>query len=143
MRVVLDSSALVAVLLREPDAALFNAALLTAAETALSTVNMLEARTVLHARKGAEAVAEFDGLITRLGTEIVAFDQAQSDTAYAAYRRFGKGFNSKARLNLGDCAAYALSKTTLAPLLFKGADFHHTDVTPALPLLVPDAGDRM
>lgn len=142
MRVVIDSSAFVAVLLREPDAPLFLSAMMAASGALLSAVNLLESRTVLQGRKGPVAVADFEALIRELNVEIIAFGQRYADDAFAAYCRYGKGFHSGARLNIGDCAAYVLSKSTGAPLLFKGNDFQHTDVTPALPLLVPDAGER-
>lgn len=142
MRIVIDSSAFISILLKESDSALFLSALMAATGTLVSSVNLFETRTVLQARKGPVAVAEFEALIRELGAEIVGFGSRSADDAFSAYRRFGKGFHSKARLNLGDCAAYALSKATGVPLLFKGDDFHHTDVTPALPLLVPEAGGR-
>jgi len=137
MRAVLDSSAFVSVLMKEPDGPLFLSAMMAASGTLMSTLNLFETRTVLQSRKGPVAVAEFDTLVRELGVEVVGFSHRLCDDAFAAYCLFGKGFHSRARLNLADCAAYALSRATGAPLLFKGADFHHTDVTPALPLLVP------
>ena len=143
MRVVLDSSAILAVGLNEPDADIYEQALEGLVRPVISALTLFEMRTVLAFRKGPAVLATMEKALARARTEIVAFDEARSDGAFAAYRRFGKGTGHPARLNLVDCAGYALAAETGLPLLFKGADFHHTDVTPALPLLVPDAGDRM
>jgi ribonuclease VapC len=75
---------------------------------------------------------ELDQLLAETLSSVVAFDDAQVRLAREAYARYGKGSGSPARLNLGDCFSYALAKTTGQPLLFKGDDFTHTDVTPAL-----------
>jgi ribonuclease VapC len=84
--------------------------------------------TVLRVRHGRVAVERLWQLFADNEIEIFPFDEAQVRAAAAAFDRYGKGIHSKARLNLSDCAAYALAKTMNAPLLFKGDDFAETDV---------------
>lgn len=79
----------------------------------------------------ADPEAEVDALLRSVGARIIAFDAAQSSLAFAAYARFGKGSGSAARLNLADCAAYALARQTSAPLLYTGGDFAQTDIAAA------------
>src|SRR5690349_9774371 len=79
-------------------------------------------------RRGWESASELPVFLEQLGIEIVPFDELQISAALEAYSRYGKGVHSKARLNLGDCVAYALAKSMKVPLLFKGADFTETDV---------------
>ncbi len=138
MRIVLDTSALVAFLFREPDANHYLEAMRRSAGMVLSALTLFEARTVLQARNPA-AVQELDQLMNVLGIGVSPFDEQQAETAFNAYGRFGKGQGHPAQLNLCDCAAYALARTLNAPLLFKGQDFIHTDIIAALPLLVPEA----
>ena len=78
------------------------------------------------------ALREFEVFLENLDVRILAFDTNQATIAFDAYRRFGKGSGHPAQLNLGDCAAYALARSLNLPLLFKGNDFIHTDVQPAL-----------
>lgn len=139
MRIVLDTSAVAAFLFRETDAALYLDAMRRSAGMVISAMTLFELRTVLMGRNPA-AVRELDELMAVLGIGVVPFDEQQSEEAFAGYNRFGKGRGSKASLNLGDCASYALARTLNAPLLFKGQDFIHTDIIAALPLLVPEAG---
>jgi ribonuclease VapC len=96
-----------------------------------SAVTVYETGIVLGRRRGWEIVAELNALVDLLGIEIVPFSAAQIMAALDAYSRYGKGIDPKARLNLGDCAAYALAKSMNAPLLFKGEDFAATDVQAA------------
>ena len=124
---VMDTSAVLAVLLGEPEAETFATAIVNDARRLLSTVSALEASIVIAARNGPDGRRELDLLLHRIGTVIVPFDQAQFEIARDAWRRFGKG-NHPAGLNLGDCCSYALSKTSNEPLLFKGNDFSQTDV---------------
>lgn len=125
---IVDSSAWVALVRNEPDAHRLRVALAEADLVRVSAATVLETSIVvtpkLHAR--------LDEAMLLAGAEVVAFDGEQAIVAREAYAQYGKGSGSKARLNFGDCMAYALSKVTGEPLLFKGDDFRHTDVTPAL-----------
>lgn len=98
----------------------------------LSSVTVYETGIVMLRRRGGAALADVNELIDAFGFEIVAFDRVLVAAALAAYARFGRGIDPKARLNLGDCASYALAMTLGAPLLFKGEDFSHTDIVPAV-----------
>ena len=126
--IVLDSSALIAILRREPEADPFLRAIVATDFCLLASVNLLETSMVLSGRTGdASAWIELDELIASAAIEIVAQDEALVATARTAFLRYGKG-RHPAGLNLGDCAAYALAKTRRLPLLFKGDDFGKTDV---------------
>jgi ribonuclease VapC len=129
--IVVDSSALVAILEEEPEAEHFLSILQEAGRRVASAVTVYETGIVLGRRRGWEIVAELNALVDLLGIEIVPFSAAQIMAALDAYSRYGKGVDPKARLNLGDCAAYALAKSMNAPLLFKGEDFAATDVQAA------------
>jgi ribonuclease VapC len=127
---VIDASALIAILAGEPDAEIYNRALVRDAARVICPVNWLEVAMVLNSRD-AEARAELDAYVARAAIEIVPVDAEQMRLAEHAWKSFGKG-RHRARLNLGDCFAYALAKSSGEPLLFKGDDFRHTDVTPVL-----------
>lgn len=129
---ILDASAIVAILRSEAGAQRLVDAMLAAPAVALSSVTMLEARMVMLGRSGPAAIAELDALLRDIEAEEVPFDARQSHLAFEAFRRYGKGSGHPARLNLGDCAAYALATSRDAPLLFKGDDFRATDVKDAL-----------
>jgi len=129
---VVDTSALVGFLLDEPEADPIRDALAAADRRFISALTLFECRTVLWTRFGAEMLQGLHDLIDGWQPEIQAFDAEQAGLAFAAYRRFGKGLGHKAQLNLCDCAAYALARSLDLPLLFKGSDFSHTDVRPAL-----------
>jgi ribonuclease VapC len=131
--IVVDSSALIAVLEKETDAAIYAKAMKDADRLLISALNVHETGVVMHARHGAVASNRMWGFI-RVDNdfEIMAFDEAQAREALSAFERYGKGIDPKARLNLCDCAAYALAKTMNAPLLFKGNDFTETDIKSAL-----------
>ncbi|MBI4876718.1 MAG: type II toxin-antitoxin system VapC family toxin [Acidobacteria bacterium] len=124
---VIDSSAVLAILLGEPERESFFRAIHADPVRLICAVNALESSTVIENRKGPSGGRELDLFIHRAGIEIVALTEAHFETARRAWRRFGKG-NHPAALNIGDCCAYALSKTSGEPLLFKGADFVRTDV---------------
>jgi ribonuclease VapC len=94
----------------------------------MSAVNAHETATVLRLRHGAAAVARFWQFLADSEIEIVPFDEVQVRAAAVAFDHYGKGVNPRAKLNLSDCAAYALAKTMNAPLLFKGDDFTQTDL---------------
>lgn len=99
----------------------------------MSTANFLEAAIVLDSRRDPTQNRRFDALLLEAKVELVALDETQARIAREAYRDFGKGSGHPARLNFGDCFAYALAKTTGESLLYKGTDFSQTDVTSALP----------
>lgn len=126
--IVVDSSALIAILEEEPESDRFLDAIRHAPRRLISAVSVYETGVVIGARRGWESVRELTALLEELGIEIVAFGEPQVSAALAAYSRYGKGIHPKARLNLGDCAAYALAISMRAPLLFKGRDFSETDV---------------
>ena len=94
----------------------------------MSTVNVYETAIILRRNNGESAIDLTWQFLRQYGIEIVPFDEVQAKAAAAAYDRYGKGIDSKAKLNLADCAAYALAKSLDAPLLFKGQDFAATDV---------------
>ncbi len=124
---VIDSSAIVAVLLSEKNAAQIAQAIEAASQRLLSAANLLEASIVIESRKGEAGGRELDLLLYRAAIEIVAVDQDQAETARIAWRRFGRG-RHPAGLNYGDCFAYALAKSRGLPLLFQGDDFSQTDI---------------
>jgi len=130
--VVLDTSAVLCVLLHEPEAPQIAASIAAAPSCAMSAVTWFESLVVLTARKGLQSRAAFDTLIAVSRTEIVPVDAVQSGVAYGAWLQYGKG-RDPAGLNLGDCFSYALAKQRAEPLLFKGEDFRRTDIAAALP----------
>ena len=128
---VVDSSAVPAILLTEPERDTFSDALADAGGRLMSSVNALKAAAVVSSRKGSFGTMELDLLLHRAGFEVVPFTADHLRLARDAYERYGKG-RHPARLNLGDCCAYALARHTGEALLFKGDDFTHTDVVRAL-----------
>ena len=130
--VVLDTSAVAAVIFGELDAEAFAATLTRhGGELSISAVTRVELEIVLEARQGSEAVSDAEAMFDRLGVITEPVDAAQAGAAFAAWRRFGKG-RHPAGLNLGDCFSYALARAAGAPLLFKGNDFAQTDIASAL-----------
>lgn len=126
--IVIDSSALIAILRREPEADGFLQIIAEAVSCLLSSVSLLETSMVLAGRTGdATSWTELDALIARARIEVVAQDAELTEAARAAFLRYGRG-RHPAALNLGDCASYALAKHHDVPLLFKGADFPRTDL---------------
>ena len=130
---VIDSSALISVLLGEVDANRFIMAINTGAPLLIAAPTWVEAAMVITARKGTEGFQEFEQLIAASGIEIIEFDQALAREAYLAWQRFGKG-RHPASLNMGDCFSYALAKQRKEALLFKGNDFPETDLVTAISL---------
>jgi len=128
---VIDSSALFAVLFGEPEAEDYVRALASSGRKFMSAVNKLETMIVVEARKGMVGTGALARLLTAAGMEIIPFDSSQAEIAMAAWRRYGKG-RHPAGLNMGDCAAYALASTLNDSLLFKGGDFSRTDAVPAM-----------
>ena len=129
--IVVDSSALIAILRREPEADNFLHIMAEADGCMLSSVTWLEISMVLAGRTGdAESWTELDALISRARIEIVAQDTELAEAARTAFLNYGRG-RHPAALNLGDCASYALAKQRSLPLLFKGNDFARTDLQSA------------
>ncbi len=124
---IIDSSAIIAILTDEPERRAFNELIMDARLRLMSSVNYMECAVVTECRYGERGKYVFNDFIARAHIEIIPADQQSADMAREAYRRFGKG-NHKAGLNICDCFAYALAKNTGHPLLFKGADFIHTDI---------------
>jgi ribonuclease VapC len=131
---VIDTSALVAILLDEPDAAQFARALSTAPVRLISAVTRVELSFVIEGRKGEQGRADLELMLRDGGFEIVSVTAQQAMIAIDAFRRYGRG-RHRAGLNIGDCFSYALAAITSQPLLFKGNDFIHTDLRPALPVI--------
>ncbi len=130
--IVVDSSALIAILRRELEADRFLQAIAAAEQCVLSSVSLLETSMVLAGRSGdATSWEQLDALIARAGMQVVAQDAGLAEAARGAFLRYGKR-RHPAELNLGDCASYALAKTRNLPLLFKGGDFPKTDLVAAV-----------
>jgi len=127
---VIDSSALLAILQDEPERRAFNEAIEGAASRAISVASWVEVSMVIETRAGAEGLRDLDLFVDRARIEIVPVDVEQGKAARRAFSRFGKG-RHPAGLNYGDCFAYALASHLGEPLLFKGEDFGKTDLTPA------------
>lgn len=124
---VIDTSALVAMLNDESDAERFEAAVEADHVRLMSTASYLETAIVIEARFGEPGGRELDLWLHRAAVDLVAVHADQADAARVAYRRYGKG-RHRAGLNFGDCFSYALAKISGHPLLFKGDDFTHTDI---------------
>jgi ribonuclease VapC len=127
---VIDTSALAAILFREADALRFRAAIEDSAETFISAATVLEASILFTHRSGVEGARWLDALLKTANIETVAFDGEQLLIARQAQLRFGKG-RHPAALNYCDCFSYALAKSLGRPLLFKGIDFAQTDIATA------------
>lgn len=127
---VIDTSALVAMLSDEPEAASFEALVEADPVRLMSTASFLEAAIVIESRFGEAGGRELDLWLYRAAVDLVAVHPDQAETARVAYREYGKG-RHPAGLNFGDCFAYALAKVSGEPLLFKGDDFTRTDVVAA------------
>lgn len=124
---VIDSSALLSVVLGEPDAERFAQRLVEPVRKVVNAVTLFEAAVAAERRGGLEARDRLDRLVTRVAPEVAAFDPQLLGWARDAFRRFGKG-RHPAALNLGDCIAYATARHAVLPLLFKGSDLERTDV---------------
>jgi ribonuclease VapC len=128
---VIDTSALIAILLDESDRPTLEDAIDRAAIRLISAMSKFEAGMVMIGRRGASGAARLDRLLDTIGATIVPFDDHHATIARDAFVRYGKG-RHKAGLNFGDCAAYALAMAEAEPLLFKGTDFGATDVQVAV-----------
>lgn len=130
--IVLDTSALVAILTDEPERRAFNEAIGQAPTRLLSAATLLETKMVLFSRYGGAGVNALDAFVLRAEIRIEPVTAGQAEIAFDAFRRYGRGTGHAAHLNYGDCFSYALARENAAPLLFKGGDFGHTDVETAL-----------
>src|SRR5713226_8034362 len=128
---IIDTSALIAILRNEPEGASCALAIERTATRRISAANFAEAAIVIDGARDPVASRRFDDLCREAQLIIEPVTKAQARIAREAYRDFGKGSGHPAKLNFGDCFAYALAKATREPLLSKGDDFVRTDVTPA------------
>jgi ribonuclease VapC len=131
---VIDTSAIIAILFDEPERASFNERIAAAGTRMMSMVSYVEAAVVMLRRKQDAGLADLETFLRDADIVQVSVDRRQAELAIEAYRKFGKG-RHRAGLNIGDCFAYALAKATGEPLLFKGDDFGRTDIA-----LVPGGG---
>jgi len=129
---VIDTSALLAILQDEPERRTFNEAIEEAGSRVMSVATLVEVSIVIETRYGAEGLRDLDLFVDRAGIELAGVDVEQANVARRAFSRFGKG-RHPAGLNYGDCFAYALAMVLGEPLLFKGDDFPQTDVTLSVP----------
>ena len=127
---IVDTSAVLAILFAEPDAGHYSRALAEADRCRISAANFLEAAIFVESRAGVEGAHQLDLLLERAPIELAAVTAEQAQAARRAWRRYGKG-NHPAGLNFGDCFAYALAKMIREPLLYKGDDFALTDIEAA------------
>jgi ribonuclease VapC len=130
--VILDTSAVVAIAYAESDARRYAEAIEGAATRRMSAVNYAEAAIVIDAAGDPIVSRRFDDIIREAEITIESVTEVHAKLAREAYRDFGKGSGRRAGLNFGDCFSYALSKASNEALLFKGNDFSHTDVSPAV-----------
>lgn len=130
--IAVDTSALVAIVLNEPERGAFRARLRTAAKALISSTSIIEARMVIHSRHGARGVALLEDLLRLSVFEVVPLGKPEIEAAFTAFLVYGKGNGHPAGLNFGDLFSYALAKVHNVPLLFKGNDFAQTDIVPAL-----------
>ena len=129
---IVDSSALVAILRDEPDAALYTTAIENAWQCRISAATFLEAAIVIDGTRDPVASRRLDDLLRTANIAIEPVTAQHAHIARQASRDYGRGSGHPARLNFGDCFAYALARETGEPLLFKGNDFRHTDIAPAI-----------
>ena len=130
---IIDTSAVIAILRDEPEAVSYARAIADATDRRVSAVNFVESAVVIDANHDPIATRRFDDFITEANIFIEPVTEIQAKIARDAYRDFGKGSGHPAKLNFGDCFAYALAKALGEPLLFKGGDFAHTDIVSVLP----------
>ena len=125
---IIDTSAIIAILRDEPEAMVFARAIADATVRRVSAVNFVESAVVIDASRDPIATRRFDDFIRKANISIEPVTEVQAQIARNAYRDFGRGSGHSAKLNFGDCFAYALAKELGEPLLFKGDDFAHTDI---------------
>ena len=129
---IIDTSAIIAILRNEPAAVPCAQAIADAPERRMSAVNYVESAVVIDASRNPIATRRFDDFLKAASIAIEAVTEVQARIAREAYRDFGKGSGHPARLNFGDCFAYALAKDRGEPLLFIGDDFGQTDVASSM-----------
>jgi ribonuclease VapC len=129
---IVDSSAIMAILNDEPESRPFAVALASATNARMSAGTLVELSIVIDGRRDPVRTAWLDSFLARSRIAIADVTAEQAKFARDAHRDFGRGSGHPARLNFGDCFSYALAKATGEPLLFKGDDFGHTDLTPAV-----------
>ncbi|HEY9868811.1 MAG TPA: type II toxin-antitoxin system VapC family toxin [Candidatus Obscuribacterales bacterium] len=129
---IIDTSALMAILRDEPDAMIYADAIASASTRRVSAATFVEAAIIIDGSRDPVAAHRFDDLCLAAQITIEPVTEMQARIAREAYRDFGKGSGHPAQLNFGDCFSYALARVTGEALLFKGTDFSHTDITPAL-----------
>jgi ribonuclease VapC len=130
---VIDTSALLAILLSEPEALAMAESIAAADRRLVGAPTLVEAAAVMLARKGGEGVIALDALLSRLSLEVVPMSPVAADFAREAYSRYGKGVGSPGVLNYGDVLSYGVARAEDEPLLYKGEDFRRTDITSAQP----------
>ena len=128
---IIDTSAVLTILRAKPEALSYARAIESAERRRISAANFLEAAIVIDGSRDPVASRRFDEFVAAAGLSIEPVTEEQARVARDAFRDFGRGSGHPARLNFGDCFAFALSKVTEEPLLFKGNDFAHTDIRPA------------
>jgi ribonuclease VapC len=127
---IVDTSALLAILFEEPEGQRLDVTIVKTADCRMCSANLLEASLILQSRKGQDGVRDLDLLMARFKIEIVDFTESHALVAREAFRRYGKG-RHPAQLNFGDCMAYAVAREAGEELLFKGTDFGRTDIASA------------
>ena len=127
---IVDSSALVAILLGEPEAEEFRELVARSADSRMSVMSLLETTIVLEGREGSPGASAIDDLVADLDIQLLPVSLDHIEAARQAWRRFGRG-NHPAKLNFGDCVVYGLAATLDEPVLFKGDDFALTDIRSA------------
>jgi ribonuclease VapC len=129
---VADTSAIISIMKQEQDARTFASMLALDVPKLISAGTLLECGIIVGRELGAKSLANMHVLLKGVSIEIVPFDSTQFEVGLSGYLLYGKGSGHEANLNFGDCFSYALAKTRNLPLLFKGNDFIHTDIEPAL-----------
>jgi ribonuclease VapC len=129
---IIDTSALLAILKNEPEAAVFSNAIEAAKLVRISAASYLEAKIVISKYKNPILRCRLEDILENPGLQIEPVTAVQAELAWLAYRDYGKGSGHPANLNFGDCFSYALARDKREPILFKGDDFSHTDLRSAL-----------
>jgi ribonuclease VapC len=129
---IIDTSVIVSIIKEEPEAVSFSAILESTEVLRISAANYLESSIVIDGKKNPKLSVLVDEILERARVIVEPFTAEQARIARQAYRDYGKGSGHAANLNFGDCFAYALARVKREPLLYKGDDFVHTDILPAI-----------